>query len=274
MIRIFDTHAHYSDVIYDNDRDELFKKMSDEGVKSVTLIGASLVESKNEKAIALKYNGKENVPMFYYTVGDHPDEIQKFSPYSEEGIKYLNELEELTKVDGKINAIAIGEIGLDYYGDFKTEKDYKNQADWFVAEINIAKKLGLPIVVHSRDACKDTFDIVKEHANGMKGIIHCFSYEKEIALDYIKMGYHIGVGGVVTFKNGRKLKDVVEAIPLESIVTETDAPWLSPVPYRGKRNESTFIKYVIEEIAKIKNMNVDVVSEILYNNALDVYNLH
>ena len=274
MIRIFDTHAHYSDEIYDNDREELLKEMYDSGVKAITLIGASLEESKNEKEIALKYNGRVNMPKLYYTIGDHPDEIPKFRPDSEEGVKYLNELEELTKVEGKLNAVAIGEIGLDYYGDFKTEKDYKNQVEWFITEINIARQLGLPIVVHSREACKDTYDIVKEHAKGMKGIIHCFSYEKEIALNYIDIGFHIGVGGVVTFKNGRKLKEVVEAIPLESIVTETDAPWLSPAPYRGKRNESTYIRYVIEEIAKIKNINITDLSEILYNNALNVYNLH
>lgn len=274
MIKIFDTHAHYSDAIYDDDRDELFKEMLDNGVRAVTLIGASLEESKKEKAIAIRYNGKENVPKFYYTIGDHPDEVPKFSPDSNEGIRYLSELEELTKFNAKVDAVAIGEIGLDYYGDFKTDKDYKNQVEWFIAEINIAKRLGLPIVVHSREACKDTYDIVKEYAKGMRGIIHCFSYEREIALNYIDLGFHIGVGGVVTFKNGRKLKEVVEAIPIESIVTETDAPWLSPTPYRGKRNESSYIKYVIEEIARIKSMNVEDSAEILYNNALDVYNLH
>lgn len=274
MIRIFDTHAHYSDTIYDNDREELFKEMLSDGVKAITLIGASLEESKNEKEIALKYSGNESVPKLYYTIGDHPDEVPKFSPDSNDGIKHLNQIEELTKLNGKVEAIAIGEIGLDYYGDFKTENDYKNQADWFIAEINMAKKLDLPIVVHSRDACKDTFDIIEKYAKGMKGIIHCFSYEKEIALKYIDIGFHIGIGGVVTFKNGRKLKEVVEAIPVKSIVTETDAPWLSPTPYRGKRNESEYIKYVIEEIAHIKNMQVEELAEILYNNALDVYNLH
>ena len=274
MIKIFDTHAHYSDEVYDVDRDELFRKMYNEGVKSITLIGASLIESKKEKDLALKYNVKEDMPHFYYTVGDHPDEIPKFSPESDEGIKYLNELENLSKDDEKVLAVAIGEIGLDYHGDFKNEDDYKNQAKWFIAEINLAKKLNLPIVVHSRDACKDTFDIIKEHAKGMSGIIHCFSYEKEMALEYVELGFHIGVGGVVTFKNGRKLKDVVESIPIDKIVTETDAPWLSPTPYRGKRNESSYIKYVIEEIASIKNMEMEKIADILYNNAMDVYNLH
>lgn len=274
MIKIFDTHAHYSDTIYDVDRDDLFKKMYNNGVMSVTLIGASLEESKNEKELAIKYGDVNGVPKFYFTVGDHPDEIPKYSPDSDEGVKYLSELENVCKIDAKVSAIAIGEIGLDYHGDFKTEEDYKNQAKWFIAEIDLAKKLGLPIVVHSRDACEDTFNIVKEHMKGMKGIIHCFSYEKEIAIEYVKLGFHIGVGGVVTFKNGRKLKEVVENIPIEMIVTETDAPWLSPTPHRGERNDSSHIKYVIEEIARLKGMDVEKAADILYNNALDVYNLH
>ena len=273
MIKIFDTHAHYSDEIYDTDRESLFHKMSDEGVSAITLIGASLEDSRKEKEVAIRYRDKNDMPRFYYTVGDHPDEIPKFEPESVQGLSHLKKLEELCFVDGKIDAVAIGEIGLDYHGDFKTDNDYRNQAKWFIEEINLAKKLNLPIVVHSRDACKDTFDMVKEYAVGMNGIIHCFSYEKETAMDYVKLGFHIGVGGVVTFKNGRKLREVVESIPIESIVTETDAPWLSPTPFRGKRNESSHIKYVIEEIAKIKNMSVEDTASILYNNALNVYGL-
>ena len=273
MIKIFDTHAHYSDEIYDTDRESLFHKMSDEGVSAITLIGASLEDSKKEKEVAIKYRNIELVPKLFYTVGDHPDEIPKFEPESELGTNYLKELEELCFANGSLDAIAIGEIGLDYHGDFKTNTDYKNQKKWFIAEIDLAKRLNLPIVVHSRDACKDTFDIIKEQAKGVKGIIHCFSYEKEIALDYVKLGFYIGVGGVVTFKNGRKLREVVDSIPIDSIVTETDAPWLSPMPFRGKRNESSHIKYVIDEIAKIKNMSVDETASILYTNALNVYGL-
>lgn len=274
MIKIFDTHAHYSDPIYDKDREDLFRKMYTEGVDAVTLIGASLEESKKEKEIAITYNKFEGMPHFYFTIGDHPDEIPKFDPQSDLGIKYLLELENLLKIDDKISAVAVGEIGLDYHGDFKTEEDYLNQKKWFIAEINLAKKLSLPIVVHSRDACMDTFDMIKEHAKGMQGIIHCFSYEKEIAMKYVDLGFHIGIGGVVTFKNGRKLKEVAEIVPIDMIVTETDAPWLAPTPHRGDRNESTYIKYVLEEIARIKKMNIDDVSQILYNNALQVYNLH
>ena len=272
-MRIFDTHAHYSDEKYDIDRDELFSKMYNDGVDRVTLIGASKVESEKEKAIALKYNAMERVPKFYYTVGDHPDEILKCDPDSAEGVSYLDELKKIIYVDGKVTAIAIGEIGLDYHGDFKNESDYENQKKWFIAELNIAKELNLPIVVHSRDACKDTLDMIKTYAKDLSGIIHCFSYEAEIAREYAKLGYYIGIGGTVTFKNGRKVKEVVDAVDIKSIVTETDAPWLAPTPFRGERNTSSYIKYVIEEIARIKNMDVEAAAEILYNNAKEVYNI-
>lgn len=273
-MKIFDTHAHYSDPIYDVDRDELYKKMFTDGVSDIVLIGANLKNSKEERDLAIKYNHKENMPNFYYTIGVHPDDIPKFRPSSEDGIKYLNELKSLASCDVNNNsAIAIGEIGLDYYGDFKNDEDYKLQKEWFIAQIELAKKMDLPIVVHSRDACKDTLDIIKTYIKGLTGIIHCFSYEKDIALEYAKMGFLIGVGGVVTFKNGRKLKDVVSALSIENIVTETDAPWLSPAPFRGKRNDSSYIKYVIEEIANIKGIDINITSEVLYNNALEIYGL-
>lgn len=273
-MRIFDTHAHYNDTIYDVDRKEIFKKMYGERVSDIALIGASLLDSKKEKELAKFYNKVEGVPRFYYVIGDHPDEIPKYSPDCEEGVKYLKQVEDLVYDDnGKIEAIAIGEIGLDYHGDFKNEDDYKRQKEWFIAELSLARKLDLPIVIHSRDACKDTLDIVKTFAKGLTGIVHCFSYEKETALEYVRLGFCIGVGGVVTFKNGRKLVEVVDAIPIENIVTETDAPWLSPTPYRGKRNDSSYIKYVIEEISRIKNIDIDTTAEVLYNNALEIYGL-
>ena len=274
MIRIFDTHAHYNDSAYDSDRVQLFEKMYKDGVDKITLIGANIHDSEVEKNIAKKYNAIKNLPTFYYTVGDHPDEIPKYSVESIDGIEHLKKLEEICKDENNIKCVAIGEIGLDYYGEYKTQDDYESQKKWFISEIEIAKKLNLPIVIHSRDACKDTLDIISEYAKGMKGIIHCFSYEKEVAVEYLKLGFYIGIGGVVTFKNGRKLREVVESVPIEMIVTETDAPYLTPMPYRGKRNESTNIKYVVEEIAKIKNISLENAYEILYRNALSVYNLN
>lgn len=274
MYKIFDTHAHYNDAIYNADRDELFKRMYANGVTHITLIGANMEESIGEKKLAEKYKGVNDMPEFYYTIGYHPDDIPKFDPSSEDGVACLNKLEDLCKDEkGNITAVAIGEIGFDYHGDFKTEEDYKNQIKWFDAQIELAKKLKLPIVVHSRDACKDTIDMIKEKAKDLNGIIHCFSYEKETAIEYIKLGYYIGIGGTVTFKNGRKTKEVVDAIPVEYIVTETDAPWLSPTPHRGTRNESDYIKYVIEEITDIKKLDINDLADELYKNAFKVYNL-
>lgn len=272
-MRIFDTHAHYSDEKYDADRLALFEKMYADGVDRVTLIGASKIESEKERNLSIEYSSVPKVPKFYYTIGDHPDEILKVSPDSSEGVKYLDELKQLTMREGELSAIAIGEIGLDYHGDFKTEWDYANQKKWFIAEIELARSINLPIVVHSRDACKDTFDIIKEYARDLTGIIHCFAYEKEIAKEYVKLGYYLGIGGTVTFKNARKTKEVVEEIDLEWIVTETDSPWLAPTPHRGERNDSSYLRYVIEEIAKLKNGDVEKVAEILYDNALKVYNI-
>ena len=272
-MRIFDTHAHYSDEKYDIDRETLFRSMKSFGVDRVTLIGASLEESKREKEIAIKYSGVSDVPRFYYTVGDHPDEILKCDPESAEGVAHIDALKRLTIDDGKVTAVAIGEIGLDYYGDFKTEVDFDNQKRWFKREIELARELNLPIVVHSREACFDTLDYIKKYAKGLSGIIHCFAYEKEIALEYVRLGFYIGIGGVLTFKNARKTKEVVAAIGLENIVAETDSPWLSPTPHRGERNNSSYIKYVIDEIASIKNMSIDIVAEKLYDNAKKVYNL-
>ena len=166
--------------------------------------------------------------------------------------------------------MAVGEIGLDYHWDVEPRDVQKH---WFVRQIELARKLNLPINVHSRDAAEDTFNIIKEHAQGLKGIIHCFSGSKELAVEYVKLGFHIGVGGVVTFKNGKKMKQVVEAIPLEWIVLETDCPYLAPEPHRGKRNNSSYIKHMAEKIAEIKGLTTEEVLEQTNKNAKAVYGL-
>ena len=165
---------------------------------------------------------------------------------------------------------AVGEIGLDYHWDVEPREV---QQKWFIRQLDLARKVGLPVNIHSRDASEDTFLIIKEHASDLTGIIHCFSGSKELAAEYVKLGYYIGVGGVVTFKNGKKLKSVVEAIPLTSIVLETDCPYLAPEPNRGKRNESAYIQYVAEEIARLKGISVEEVLTQTEINAKQVYQL-
>ena len=252
---IFDTHAHYDDDQFDNDREELLATLPEQGVSTVVNVGASLNGCRASMEFAKKY------PYFYAAVGVHPDACGE-----------LNEetFAELEKWCQEEKVVAIGEIGLDYHWDVEPREVQK---EWFIRQIGLARKYNLPINVHSRDAAEDTFQLIKEHAQGLKGIIHCFSGSKELAVEYVKLGFHIGVGGVVTFKNGKKMKQVVEAVPIERIVLETDCPYLAPEPYRGKRNNSSYIRHMAEEIANLKNMACEEVLAQTEKNAKEVYGL-
>lgn len=249
---IFETHAHYDDPAFDRDRDRLITLLKDEGVAPIVNIGASIETTKSTIELAHRYDH------VYAAIGVHPSDCGELT---EKDIEWLLDLSSDEKV------VAIGEIGLDYHYD---EPDREIQKKWFKRQLELAEDTSLPIVVHSRDAAQDTFDIIREF-RGLRGVIHCFSYSVEFAREYVKMGYYIGVGGVVTFKNGRKLHEVVKEIPLESIVVETDAPYLSPEPYRGRRNSSAFIPYIIERIADLKNVSYETVESAVYENAADLY---
>ena len=256
-MRIFDTHAHYDDRAFTEDMDELLRDMHDKGVERIVNIGCSMNSSRKIAEMVKEYD------FLYGTVGVHPDDVDNLT---EQDMQVLIDLSKQDKI------LAIGEIGLDYHYD-GIDKD--SQKRWFVEQLSVAKQEKLPVVIHSRDAAKDTLDIMKaEHAGTTGGVIHCFSYGVEMAREYLNMGYYIGVGGVVTFKNGRKLKEVVEYTPLERIVLETDAPYLAPVPFRGKRNCSIYLQYVAEEIAAIKNVPVEQVYEMTFENAEKMYHLH
>jgi len=169
--------------------------------------------------------------------------------------------------------VAIGEIGLDYH-NMENYPSKEIQAKWFVRQMRLAKELKLPIIVHSRDAAKDTYDLMVEHnAKEIGGVIHCYSYSAEMAKNFLNLGYYIGIDGPVTFKNGRKNREVVEAVPLDRLVIETDSPYLTPDPFRGQRNNSTYLKYVVEKIAEIKNVSSEEVERITYENALKLYRI-
>lgn len=257
-MRIFDTHAHYDDRAFDEDRDSLILSLKDKGVEAVTNIGVSLETSR----LAVEYTRKYD--FFYGTVGVHPSDIDEM-----EQIDEIPLLKELAMANDKI--VAIGEIGLDYHYD---NIDKKVQQKWFAAQMELAREIKLPIVVHSRDAAKDTLDIMKSsNAQDIGGVVHCYSYSKEQARDYLNMGYFFGIGGVLTFKNAKAIKEVVDYVPLSNIVLETDAPYLSPDPFRSKRNDSSRLIYVAEAIAQIKNVPVEQVYEEAWNNALRLYRL-
>ena len=254
---IFETHAHYDDEKFDRDRVELLSHLLKENnIGNIVNVGASFRGCKDSLKLAESY---ENV---YAAIGIHPEEIDEAS---DEVLEWLRENASNPKV------VAIGEIGLDYYW-VKDPEGRAKQRIWFDKQMDLAKEVNLPVVIHSREAAEDTFNTIKSYnTQDVKGIVHCYSYSKELALEYVKMGWYIGVGGVVTFKNGKKLVETVEAIPLENIVLETDCPYMAPEPHRGSRNSSIYLKYVSEKIAQLKGVSVEEVERITYENALRIY---
>lgn len=255
---IFETHAHYEDERFDPDRDELLASMHAHGIGKIVNAGSTLETVKKSISLA------ENYDFVYAAVGVHPSEIECLD---ERGFAWLQEQAKHPKT------AAIGEIGLDYYWD-KEEEVQAKQREWFRRQLVLAKEMELPVIIHSRDAAEDTLTIMKEaHAMQIPGVIHCFSYSVQMAEEYVRMGYYIGVGGVVTFKNARKLKEVVEKIPLAYLLLETDCPYMAPEPFRGKRNSSLYLPYVAKKIAEIKGITEQEVIDVTEQNALKMYRL-
>lgn len=252
---IFESHAHYDAEQFDEDRDELLSSMQDNGIGTIVNSCADWDSVTEVVELAEKY------PFVYAAVGLHPDEV---GDLDEERFAYVKSQCQKEKV------VAVGEIGLDYYWD---NESHDIQKMWFIRQLELARELDLPVIVHSRDAAEDTLKIMKEHAQGLQGVIHCFSYSKELAREYVKMGFYIGVGGVVTFKNGKKLKEIVEEIPLERILLETDCPYLAPVPHRGKRNSSRYIPYIALEIANLKGITYEEVVAQTEQNGKELFRI-
>lgn len=253
---IFDTHAHYDDEAFDEDRETLLSGMKEAGVEYIVNIGASMASSARSLKLAEKY------PFVYAAVGVHPDEVGELD---EDKFALLKEWTKHEKVK------AVGEIGLDYYWD---KEKHDLQKHWFMRQMELAHERKLPMIVHSREAAKDTLDmVIAAKPLELSGIIHCYSYSVEQAREYLNMGYYLGIGGVLTFKNAKKLKEVAEYAPLSQIVLETDCPYLAPVPYRGKRNDSTKIIHVAEELAAIKKVTVEEVLRITNENGRKLYHI-
>lgn len=254
---LIDSHAHLDDKKYDLDREYLIENLKENGVELVINIGADLRTSKNSVNLAKKY---ENI---YAVVGVHPHSAKDVTDET---------LEEIRELASEEKVLAIGEIGLDYHYDYSPRDIQRKQ---FIAQIKLAKELDLPVVIHSREATQETFDIIKEEVEdgGLRGVLHAFSGSPEIAREYIKLGFIISIGGPLTFKNARVVKEVAKEIPLEHMIIETDSPYLTPVPYRGKRNEPMFVKYVAEEIAKIKEIDVEEVIKVTNENTKRLFDI-
>ncbi|MGN0377348.1 MAG: TatD family hydrolase [Suilimivivens sp.] len=262
---IFDTHAHYDDEAFDEDRKELLSRMKENGIGTIVNVGASIESSKKALDLSGEY------PFIYAALGVHPSETEELN---DDLIGWIKETAFSHSVKNGGKVVAIGEIGLDYYWNDEDEPDKNIQKKWFERQIALAKEVKLPVIIHSREAAKDTYDIMaalKAGENG--GIVHCYSYSKELARDFLNMGFSFGIGGVVTFKNSRKLKEVVEYLPIEDILLETDCPYLAPVPNRGKRNSSLNLPYVVQAIGEIKGMEEEQVIEITERNAKRLFGL-
>ena len=252
---IFDTHAHYDDKQFAEDRDQVLSSMQEQGVG--TIVDASATVDSWERVLELT----KRYPFVYGMIGVHPDEV---GDLNEENFARMEQLLHEEKV------VAVGEIGLDYYWD---KEQHEIQKEWFIRQLQLARKLNMPVNIHSREAAQDTMEIMKKYAADMKAIIHCYSYSKEMAEEYVKMGYLLGIGGVVTFKNAKKLKEVVKAVPLSHIVLETDCPYLAPEPNRGKRNASSNLIYVAQTIAELKGTTTEEVIAVTEENARKFYGL-
>lgn len=249
---IIDTHAHYDDEAFDPDREVLLASMQEHGIEKLVNVCASIDGLQDTVKLIEKY------PFIYGAVGVHPDDAEQMT---EETLAEIRRISYMDKI------IAIGEIGLDYYWH-KEKKEHEIQQKMFRAQMEIAREEKLPFMIHSRDAAEDTLNIVREYMQGgmYGGIIHCFSYSSEIAAEYLNMGLYLGIGGVVTFKNAKKLKEVVQYAPLSQLVLETDCPYMAPEPNRGKRNSSLYLPYVVRAIAELKQVTPEEVIEVTREN--------
>lgn len=235
---IFDTHAHYDDEAFDEDREAVFKQIREDGVVGLLNCACSKKSIITTNELTLKHD------FIYGALGIHPSDANDYSD------EVRSKIIELVKANNKI--LAIGEIGLDYYWDENPDREVQKNA--FREQMKLAEELNLPVIIHDREAHRDTLEIMKEFPN-VSGIVHCFSGSLEFARECIKLGYYIGVTGVVTFKNAKKIQEVVEGIPLDRLLVETDCPYMAPSPNRGKRNKSDYIAYIIEKIAEIKQIS-------------------
>lgn len=255
---IFDTHCHYDDRRYDEDRDQVIEEIGREGVTNFVNVSADRGSLEGTLKIL------ERFPSAYGALGIHPSEIEGLDE------SVMEDIAEKTRGNDRI--VAIGEIGLDYWEE---GPDRKDQIFWFKRQLELARELDKPVIIHSRDAVQDTYDVLEEcRAEEMGGVIHCFSASPEMALRYVKKGFFIGIGGVVTFKNGKTLKEVARKTPLENIVLETDCPYLSPVPHRGERNHSGYLNLVAETIAEIKGISKEEVCDQTFKNAKKLYRIN
>lgn len=250
---IFDTHAHYDDSRFDGDRDELISSLKNKGISGIINCGCDLKSSLKTVELSKKHD------FIYAAVGVHPHEAEELTDGDEKEIKKLYSYKKV---------VAVGEIGLDYHYDFSPRE---RQLEVFEKQLILANELSLPVIVHDREAHEDTFNLLKKYRP--EGVVHCFSGSKEMAREIIKLGMYIGLGGAVTFKNAVKPLEVAKEVPVERLLLETDAPYMTPVPYRGKRCDSSFIAFTAEKIAEVKALDTQELINLCNKNAKTLFNI-
>ncbi len=249
---IFDSHAHYNDKRFDDDRDALLSQMLQKDVCGIVNCGTDLASSRYSLALAEQYDG------VYAAVGFHPEDLEHVDRDYDECVKLL----------AHDKVVAVGEIGLDYYWDAFPRPV---QQEWFVRQMQLAKERNLPVIVHDRDAHEDTLTLLKKERP--QGVLHAFSGSAEMAKEVLNLGMYIGLGGVVTFHNARKTVEVAQMIPLDRLLLETDAPYMAPVPFRGRRNDSTYIRFVAARIAELRGMDTEEILDITTENAKRLFGI-
>lgn len=255
-MELFDTHAHYYDDAFDPDRDAVLSGLAGKGVTRVVCPGCDLDSSRASLALAEQY------PFLYFAAGFHPENL--------EGVT-LADLEQLRMLAQHPKCVAIGEIGLDYYW-LKTECERENSRTFFDAQLSLAEELDLPAIVHDRDAHKDSVDIVRAHPNA-RGVFHCCALSAEDAKVMTRLGWYVSFTGNVTFKNARRALEVMAAVPLGQIMVETDAPYMAPEPFRGRRNDSGYVYRVVETLAQVKGISTETAAQATYENGLRFFGL-
>ena len=258
---LFDSHSHLNDEKFDEDREEQIKKIRESGVSNFITAGYSVESSKKALEIAKKYD------FIYTTAGVSPNDI----PQTEEELwKSIEEISSIAVENRNNKIVAIGEIGLDYYWNTEN-KDLQKQA--FIKQIELANKLELPIVIHSRDAFIDTIDIIKNHKVNKTGVFHCCQQNQELVKQALQLGYYISFAGPITFKNSKNAPAIIDMVPLDKMLIETDSPYLSPEPHRGLRNDCRNVKYVAQKIADLKGISLEEIAKQTYENAMKIFEI-
>ncbi len=252
---LFDSHAHIDDEKFDIDREEVIQRAINNGVTGVINVGASMESSARSVALAEKFEG------IYAAVGIHPHDAQDALD---------TDYEQLVRWTALDKVVAIGEIGLDYYYDL-SPRDVQRSV--FIRQLDVARQTNMPFIIHDRDAHGDLLEILKKEAKGLKGVLHCFSGSLEMANEVIKMGLYISIAGPVTFKNAAKLPEIVTKVPLEYLLVETDSPYLTPQPYRGKRNEPAYVKLVAEQVANLRGIELEVLAKATSENTKKLFGI-